>query len=330
MQTVLTGVKPTGQPHIGNYLGAIKPALSFQSTTHTFLFIADYHSLTAATQPKELNAWVYELAATWIACGLDPEQTVFYRQSDIPENFELYWVLSCLSSKGLMNRAHAYKAKVQENVEAAREDQDHGVNMGLFTYPLLMSSDILLFDADTVPTGEDQLQHIEIARDLAQRMNHHYGPILKVPSPQIRTQMKTVLGLDGRKMSKSYNNTIPLFSEEKKLRSLIMKIKTDSTPPEAPKETKGSLLFDWYQHWATAQEIEALSERYAKGIAWGHVKEELFEVINREIKPLREVYQSVIGDKDKIDQILKRGADKAREVAKQTLLRVRKATGIER
>lgn len=330
MQTALTGVKPTGQPHIGNYLGAMKPAieLSHRGDMKTFLFIADYHSLTAMEDPKTLTQWVYEVAATWLACGLDPQKTVIYRQSKVAETFELHWVLSCVSPKGLMNRAHAYKAKVQENREAGREEEDFGVNMGLYTYPLLMSADILLYDAHVVPVGEDQLQHLEIARDLAQKFNHQFGETLVVPKPLIRKNMKLTPGLDGRKMSKSYNNHIPLFVDEKKLRSMIMRIKTDSSPPEAPKQVEGSLLFDLYQEFATPTEIEDMRARYASGIGWGHVKEALFVAIDRELKPQREKYNMLMADRSQIDRILEAGAEQARVIARQTMSRVRSAIGI--
>ena len=330
MQTALTGVKPTGQPHIGNYLGALKPALELanKGQMRSFFFIADYHSLTAVEDPKLMAQWVYEVAASWLACGLDPARTVIYRQSDVPETFELHWVLSCVSPKGLMNRAHAYKAKVQENRDAGRDEDDFGVNMGLYTYPLLMSADILLYDAHVVPVGEDQLQHLEIARDLAQKFNHQFGETLVVPKPQIQKDMKLVPGLDGRKMSKSYNNHIPLFLDEKKLRSYIMKIKTDSLPPEAPKSVEGSLIFDLYKEFATPMEIEELRARYAQGIGWGHAKEALFQVTNRELKPLREKYDELMADRSQIDAILKMGAEQARSVARVTMQRVRKAIGI--
>jgi tryptophanyl-tRNA synthetase len=333
MTTVLTGVQATGQPHIGNYLGAMRPALAqaAKADTTTYFFIADYHALTSVVDPKNLQIWLHEVAASWLACGLDPQTTIFYRQSLIPEIFELNWILACLSPKGLMNRAHAYKAKVQENIEAGREDQDAGVNMGLFTYPLLMSADILALDADLVPVGEDQLQHIEIARDLAQKCNHLYGKnkeLLRVPKPLISKNQKLVPGLDGRKMSKSYGNHIPLFLDEKKLRALIMKIKTDSLPPEAPKATEGSLLFDLYKEFATPEETQSMAARYAAGTGWGHVKEALFEVINREIASKRERYLALMADTKQIDQLLVAGSEQARKRARTVLDRVRQAIGV--
>jgi tryptophanyl-tRNA synthetase len=330
MKTFVTGVQATGQPHLGNLIGAMRPALDLakQSGSTTFFFIADYHALTSVQTPGQLKQWTYEVAAAWLACGLDPERTVIYRQSDIPEIFEMQWVLSCFCPKGLMNRAHAYKAKVQENKEAGREDEDANVNMGLYTYPLLMTADILTFDADAVPIGEDQLQHLEIARDIAQKFNRQYGEVLRVPQPLIQKQTKLVPGLDGRKMSKSYNNHIPLFLEEKKLRALVMKIKTDSSPPEAPKATEGSLIFDLYKEWATAEEIVALAHRYAAGIGWGHAKEALFEVLWRELTPARQKYEKLMADTQQIDQILQDGAHRARTRARMVMAKVRHSIGL--
>lgn len=330
MKTALTGIKPTGTPHLGNYLGAIRPALRAAQSedTKTFLFIADYHSLTSVQDPKLMRQYVYEVASTWLAAGLDPAKTTIYRQSDVPEVFELSWILSCLSPKGLMNRAHAYKAKVQENQESGRDDLDYGVNMGLFTYPLLMSADILAFDADEVPVGEDQVQHIEIARDLAQKFNHQFGDTLKLPKPVVPKTSKAIPGLDGRKMSKSYDNHIPMFLEAKKMRSLVMKIKTDSSPPEAPKDPATSILFELYQEFATSEETAALRARYEKGVGWGEVKQQLFDVIDRHISPMRERYNQLIANPGEIDGILSAGASKARAVASDVLTRVRRGIGI--
>jgi len=331
VKTVLTGVKPTGQPHIGNYLGAMRPAirLSQQPNTQSFLFIADYHSLTSVHDPKAITEMNYEVAASWLACGLDPKKTVFYRQSDVPEIFELTWVLSCFAPKGLMNRAHAYKAKVQENQEFGREDLDTGVNMGLFNYPILMSADILMFNAHEVPVGEDQVQHIEIARDIAQKFNRQYGEILRVPKFVVQ-QVKEIPGLDGRKMSKSYDNYIPLFLETGKLRKLIMKIKTDSLPPEAPKDPATSLIFTLYKEFASPAETEALREQYLKGIGWGHAKEALYQAFDAYIKKPREEYSRWMNSRDEIDRMLKSGAEQARGHARELISKVRKSTGIDR
>lgn len=328
---ILTGVKPTGHPHIGNYLGAIRPAirLSKQPGVKTFLFIADYHSLTSVHDPQELRNMIYEVAATWLACGLDPRTTSFYRQSAIPEIFELSWILACFTPKGLMNRAHAYKAKVQENQEFGKEDLDFGVNMGLFNYPILMSADILMFNADEVPVGEDQIQHLEIARDIAQKFNREYGEILRLPKFVVQ-DMKLVPGLDGRKMSKSYDNHIPLFMEQAKMRKLIMKIKTDSLPPEAPKDPSASIIFDIYKEFATAAETADLKARYEKGIGWGEAKEALFTVVDREVHGARSEYQRWMNNRDEIDRMLEDGAREARIHAAQLLRKIRVVTGIDR
>ncbi len=330
-KTILTGVKPTGQPHIGNYLGAIRPAirLSQQPGVKTFLFIADYHSLTTVHDPVDLRDMIYDVAATWLACGLDPRTTSFYRQSAVPEIFELTWILSCFTPKGLMNRAHAYKAKTQENQEHGKEDLDFGVSMGLFNYPILMSADILMFNADEVPVGEDQVQHIEIARDIAQKFNREYGEILKLPKFVVQN-MKLVPGLDGRKMSKSYDNHIPLFADSAKMRKMIMKIKTDSMPPEAPKDPATSIIFDIYKEFATPEEIEALKGRYASGIGWGEAKDALFLVAEREISGARTEYDRWMKNRDELDRLLDDGARTARVHANQLLRKIRVVTGIDR
>lgn len=328
---ILTGVKPTGQPHIGNYLGAIRPAirLSKQQGVKTFLFIADYHSLTTVHDPQELRDMIYEVAATWLACGLDPRTTSFYRQSAIPEIFEMAWILSCFTPKGLMNRAHAYKAKVQENQEHGKEDLDFGVNMGLYNYPILMAADILMFNANEVPVGEDQVQHLEIARDIAQKFNREYGDILHLPKFVVQN-MKLVPGLDGRKMSKSYDNHIPLFLESPKMRKLIMKIKTDSLPPEAPKDPSTSIIFDIFKEFASESEVADLKARYEKGIGWGEAKEALFNVVDREVQGARSEYQRWMNNRDEIDRMLEDGARDARVHAQQLLRKIRVVTGIDR
>lgn len=331
-EVVLTGVKPTGMPHLGNYMGAIKPAIDMASKAgkESWLFIADYHSLTALHDANTMNHMIYEVAATWLACGLDPEKTVIYRQSHIPELFELNWILACVSPKGLMNRAHAYKAKVQENQEQNREDLDHGVNMGLYTYPILMSADILMFNATHVPVGQDQVQHVEIARDLAEKFNRTFGDFITLPNAVVSGEVKTVPGIDGRKMSKSYDNHIPLFEDSKKMRKRVMKIVTDSTPPEEPKDPNNSLLFDLYKLFATQEEIEILRGKYEQGIGWGYVKEDLFQVLERKFSPLREKYNDLMNNKDEIDRILNHGAERARAVASKNLQQLRKAIGLER
>ncbi|MBX3022719.1 MAG: tryptophan--tRNA ligase [Bdellovibrionales bacterium] len=328
--TVLTGVKPTGQPHIGNYLGAIRPALELSSepNTETWLFIADYHTLTTTPDPKRLREMTYEVAATWLACGLDPNKTVFYRQSDIPEILELSWILSCFTPKGLMNRAHAYKAKVQENQEAGKEDLDFGVNMGLYSYPVLMAADILVFSAHKVPVGEDQVQHLEIARDIAQKFNRQYGEIMKVPQAVVPKVGKNVPGLDGRKMSKSYDNSILMFEEPARLKKLVGRIKTDSLPPEAPKSTDGSIIFDIYQAFAIPDQIATLKSKFEAGISWGAAKEELFQVMDEALRGPREKYKQLMADKSYIDGLLKQGAERARANAVPFMHKVRQAIGV--
>lgn len=325
MKTVLTGIKPTDHPHIGNYLGAIRPGLDLVAQAErSLLFIADYHAITTVHDPKVLKSFTYSVAASWIACGLNPEKTIIYRQSDVPEIFELSWVLSCFAPKGLLNRAHAYKAKLQENEAAGKEDLDFGVSMGLFCYPVLMSADILMFNSDVVPVGEDQVQHVEIARDIAQKFNRTYGEILKLPKALVKTE-KVVPGLDGRKMSKSYGNHIPLFLESKQLRKLVMKIVTDSLPPETPKDPKNSVLFDLYKEFASPEQIQALEARYLAGVGWGEVKQLLFEAIEAHLRKPSEIYNHLMANPAELDQILASGAEKARAVATPLMQKVRAA-----
>jgi len=328
---VLTGIKPTGKVHIGNYIGAIRPGLKMieENPYQSLFFIADYHALTSTPEKDELRELTYDVAATWIACGLDPKKSIIYRQSDIPEIFEIMWILSCFSPKGLMNRAHAYKARVQSNETQGKMDLDAGINVGLFLYPVLMASDILTFDTDIVPVGEDQIQHIEIARDIAGKVNHHCrSQILKIPEFSVQKETKIVPGLDGQKMSKSYDNTVPLFCDSKKLRKLLMKIKTDSLPPEAPKETKDSVIFQLYKEFATSEEVADLAQKYQSGIGWGEAKQILYEAIDKHISPMRKEYEGLIHDKQELDKILNDGAARARESAKIVLKRLRSALGL--
>lgn len=332
LETILTGVKPTQKPHLGNYTGAIRPALELaaQPNTQTWFFIADYHSLTTTPEPAVLREMTYEVAATWLACGLDPKKTVFYRQSDIPEIMELNWIISCVTPKGLMNRAHAYKARVQENEENGKvDDLDFGVNMGLFNYPVLMSADILMFSGAKVPVGEDQVQHLEIARDIAQKFNRQYGEILRVPQVVVQKAGKSLPGLDGRKMSKSYGNHIPLFEDPKTVKKLIGKIKTDSLPPEAPKEVEGSILFTIFEAFASPDQVEEMRVKYARGIGWGYVKEDLFNVLEEKLKDRREHYNQLMADKSQIDKLLREGAERARVESRALLAKVRQAIGID-
>jgi len=326
----LTGIKPTGIPHIGNYLGAIKPALKLSETCEARYFIADYHALNACKDPVELKNMTVEIASAWLACGLDPNKTLFYRQSDVPETFELSTILMAFTPKGLMNRAHAYKAIVQSNLENGK-DPDDGVNMGLFTYPVLMAADILLFDTDFVPVGTDQFQHIEMAQDIAQSFNYVYKTqALKIPQPIAQEETKTVVGLDGRKMSKSYNNTIPMFCTEKELKKLIMSIVTNSQTVEEPKDPDTSNIFALYKNFASQEQIENMRTRYLKGgLGWGQAKQELFEVINTELTPIRERYYYWMNHQEDIWNALKEGSQKARLLASQKIAQLRKIIGID-
>ncbi len=326
----LTGVKPTGMPHLGNYIGAIKPAIELANSGEfdSYYFIADYHSLTNVHDPKLLKSYIYEVAAAWLAMGLDPSKVTLYKQSDIPEILELYWMTSCFTAKGLMNRAHAYKAIVQENEEQQR-DPDQGVNMGLFTYPILMACDIMILNADVVPVGADQLQHIEIARDIAMAFNHNYGPKLKLPKAIVREGNKLMVGLDGRKMSKSYNNHIPLFASEKELKKLINKITTDSSDPASPKNPAESLIFDFYSEFATAEQIELLRAWYWRGIGWGEAKAELLSALNHTLETPRARYAELMGNTKKIDLILEEGAARVRPQAQALIKDLKNTLGIQ-
>jgi len=326
----LTGIQPTGDLHIGNYFGAIKPALELAKEYDARYFIADYHALNSVKDPKELNNYIRGVAAGWLAAGLDPEKVIFYRQSSIPEVFELTIMLMAFTSKGLMNRAHAYKAAVQENNEKG-EDPDAGVNMGLFTYPVLMAADIILFDSDVVPVGKDQIQHIEMAQDIAQSVNAHYKkPVLKVPQAVIQEAVAVIPGLDGRKMSKSYGNTIPIFSSEKELRKTIMRIVTNSQGVEEPKDPEASQIYNFYKLFANGEEQAALAARYrAGGMGWGEAKEALFNAANRMLTPMRQRYEELMADPEKLDSILEKGAERARPIAAATVRRFRKAAGID-
>jgi tryptophanyl-tRNA synthetase len=326
----LTGIKPTGILHIGNYFGAIKPALKLAKEYDARYFIADYHALNSLKDPKELSANIRQVAAGWLASGLNPEEVIFYRQSSVPETFELTTILMAFTAKGLMNRAHAYKAAVQDNLDK-KNDPDAGINMGLYTYPVLMAADILLFDSHVVPVGRDQVQHVEMAQDIAQAINFNYkAELLRPPEPSIQEQVAVVPGLDGRKMSKSYGNTIPLFAPEKELRKLIMRIVTNSQAVEEPKDPETSQIYLLYKLFASPEEQEALSARYrAGGMGWGEAKEELFRVMNRELTPLRKRFTAIMSDIPALDALLARGADKARDIARATVARLRKAMGID-
>jgi tryptophanyl-tRNA synthetase len=330
-EIVLTGITTTGTPHLGNYVGAILPAVraSQRENVKSFYFLADYHAIIKCQDPERIRRSTFEVAATWLAAGLDTDKVVFYRQTDIPEITELTWILTCMTAKGLMNRAHAYKAAVAENEEAKEADPDKGITMGLFSYPILMAADILMFKANKVPVGKDQTQHLEMTRDVAARFNHHYGEIFVLPEAVVDENTAVLSGLDGRKMSKSYNNTIPLFLPEKQLRKLIMKIKTNSQLPEEPKDPDDSTLFEIYQAFATPEETAAMRGRYARGIGWGEMKQTLFEYLNAHLAEPRERYEALMRSPDHIERVLKEGAAKAREYSIPLLRDIRRAIGIQ-
>ncbi|GAA4334816.1 tryptophan--tRNA ligase [Variovorax defluvii] len=325
----LTGITTSGTPHLGNYVGSVRHSVRFSRQAHvqSFYFLADYHALIKVDEPARIQRSTLEIAATWLACGLDPERVTFYRQSDIPEIPELTWFLTCVTAKGLLNRAHAYKAQMDKSI-ARGEDPDADVSAGLFMYPVLMGADILMFNAHKVPVGRDQVQHIEMARDMAQRFNHLYGEHFTLPEAEIDEAVATLPGLDGRKMSKSYDNTIPLFASRAQLQKLIAGIVTDSRAPGEPKETEGSALFQIYQAFADADETEALRRAYADGIAWGDAKQLLFERIDREIGPLRQAYDALVNDPARIEKILLAGAEKARAISRPLMVELRHAVGL--
>lgn len=328
----LTGITTTGTPHIGNYVGAIRPciAASKDLSVKNYYFLADFHALAKNEDPDKVSRSTLEISAAWMALGLDTEHAIFYRQSDIPEITELTWVLTSMTAKGLMNRAHSYKAAVAANEESGNKDPDKGITMALYSYPILMAADILMFKATKVPVGRDQKQHVEMARDIAQRFNHHYGDVLVLPEAVIGDDTAVLAGLDGRKMSKSYNNTIPLFADEKRLRKLIMKIKTNSLEPGEPKDIEGSTLYDMFKAFATADETSDIEKRYADGIGWGEMKQLLFEYINDHIKPVRNEYERLIADPAIVEQELIQGADRAREIAVPYMAQIRDAVGIRK
>ncbi|MCX4027321.1 tryptophan--tRNA ligase [Endozoicomonas sp. SM1973] len=327
---VLTGITTTGTPHLGNYVGAIRPAIeaSKQDDVQSYYFLADYHAIVKARDPERIHQSTKEIAATWLAFGLDTDKACFYRQSDIPEIMELNWIISCLTAKGLMNRAHAYKAAVQLNDDEGSSDPDKGITMGLFGYPVLMAADILVLNAQKVPVGKDQIQHLEMTRDIAGRMNHHYKVGFNLPDAVVDVDSAVLSGLDGRKMSKSYDNTIPLFVPEKKLRKLIMKIKTNSLEPGEPKNPHSCTLFEIYSAFATEEEIQAKRAQYEAGAAWGELKQELFEYLNNHLKEPRAKYEELLNNPDYIEDILNKGAAKARAETTPLLEKIRHSIGI--
>ncbi|MBP9783262.1 MAG: tryptophan--tRNA ligase [Giesbergeria sp.] len=325
----LTGITTTGTPHLGNFVGSIRPsvAASLRPGVQSFYFLADYHALIKCEDPARIQRSTLEIAASWLAAGLDPEKVIFYRQSDIPEIPELTWLLTCVTGKGLLNRAHAYKASVDKNHEAGRESDD-GVTAGLFMYPVLMAADILMFKAHKVPVGRDQVQHIEMARDMGASFNHLYGEHFVLPEAAIDEHVATLPGLDGRKMSKSYDNTIPLFSSRAQLQKLIGGIVTDSRAPGEPKDVEGSALFQIYQAFATPNETAALRQQYADGIAWGAAKELLLEHVDAVIAPMRAQYEALMADPERIEATLLAGAERARALATPFLRELRNAVGL--
>ena len=327
---ILTGITTTGTPHLGNSVGAIKAAIiaSGQSNDDAFLFLADYHALIKSRDAAAIAQSSKEIAATWLALGLDPERVTFYRQSDVPQITELAWVLTCWTAKGLMNRAHAYKAAVQEN-EAAGEDPDYAVTMGLFSYPILMAADILLFDGARIPVGKDQIQHVEMARDIAQRFNHHYGEAFVLPEAVVEEQVAVLQGLDGRKMSKSYGNTIPLFETEKKLKKSINKIKTNLLEPGEPKDADTSTVFQVWRAFASDEQAAQMREAFAGGIAWGEAKRQLFELVNQELAGPRERYNELLANPGQLEEILNYGAGKAKAIATQKIELVKEKVGLK-
>lgn len=329
MKISLTGIKPTGNIHIGNYFGAIKPALALTEKFFGVYFVADLHALNSNPSPKELQQLIYEVAASWIAFGLDTEKAIFFRQSDIHEIPELTTILSAVTPKGLMNRAHAYKAVLDKNAESGR-DPDDGVNMGLYTYPILMAADILLYNSDVVPVGSDQKQHVEIARDIADNLNRIYGKTLKLPEGLIAEDVQSIPGIDGRKMSKSYSNTLPIFTSEKDLRKQVMRIVTDSTPPEEPKNPDGDNLFQIFKFFGSPERVEEVRQLYIHGgLAYGKLKEELYENMLTTFGPARQRYFELMDNKSEIDVILATGAERARELGRPVLAKVRKSVGLD-
>ena len=334
---VLTGITTSGTPHLGNFVGSIRPSVraSLSNDVQSFYFLADYHALIKIGEPERVQRSTLEIAASWLAAGVDPERVTFYRQSDIPEIPELTWLLTCVTGKGMLNRAHAYKASVDKN-NAAGNDPDADVTAGLFMYPVLMAADILMFNAHKVPVGRDQIQHIEMARDIAQSFNYRYkngskngdGDHFTLPEAEIEESVATLPGLDGRKMSKSYDNTIPLFASRAELKKLIAGIVTDSRLPGEPKDIEGSALYQIYQAFASIDETKAMQTAYKNGISWGDAKQMLFERIDREVAPMREKYEYLMSHPVEVEAILLKGAAKARAICTPFMLSLRQAVGL--
>ena len=324
---ILTGITTTGTPHIGNYIGAIKPALELaKNYDESFYFLADYHAIIKNSKSTEVLDSVKNVALAWLASGLDVKKSFFYRQSDIPEILELSWILNCVTAKGLMNRSHAYKAATNLN----HDDEDKGITMGLFSYPILMAADILMFNATHVPVGADQTQHIEMTRDIAGRFNHLYKKTFILPEAIIQSSKETVPGIDGQKMSKSYGNIIPLLSTEKQLKKSIAKIVTNSLEPGDPKDPSNCTVFALYKYFASQPMADELNDDYKNGISWGDAKNKLFTVVNNEITPIRELYEKLQEDKDYINDLLSDGSNKVRPIAKELLDSIRSSVGINK
>ena len=324
MSSVLTGITTNGSPHLGNYVGAMRPAIELSKKSKSFIFLADYHSLIKQQDPKLTHQSTLSIAAAWIACGLDLKNTIFYRQSSIPQIMELNWILTSITPKGLMNRAHAYKA-MQDATSG--KDKDKNVQMGLFNYPILMSSDILLFNADLIPVGSDQKQHIEMTRDIANKFNLTYGNFFNLPEPMIDETTSFLPGLDGLKMSKSYLNYIDLFSNEKKLQKQINQIKTDSLEP-GEKKPKDSTLYKYFKCFVNDKEIEKIDRYFNEGMGWGDLKKELFTIINNELTPARDKYFDLMNDPTKVERLLIQGESKALKIASKNLEKIRSLVGI--
>ena len=330
MKRILTGITPSGYPHLGNYIGAIKPSLELlDEKCESFLFIADLHALIKVSDPEQLNQLTHGIALAWMASGLDPEKTYFYRQSDVPEITELAWILSCVTEKGLLNRAHAYKAATDVNKESGKKDTDEGISMGLFSYPLLMACDILTPNATHVPVGKDQKQHLEIARDIAEKFNKKYGEVFNIPEAVINEE-KTVLGTDGRKMSKSYNNIVPILSSEKDLKKSIMSIVTNSQEPGEKKDCKDNTLFSIYSSFAADNQIKDMKHKYEDGIGWGDAKNIVFNDLNDLIKPIRDKYLELESRKSDTEEILQTNAKEVRTHTQSLIKKVKEFVGIKK
>ena len=326
---VLTGITTSGTPHLGNYVGAIRPAVAASRSGEfdSFFFLADYHALIKCQDPAQVKQSTLEIAAAWLALGLDPDLVTFYRQSDIPEIPELTWLLTCMTAKGLVNRAHAYKSAVQAN-EENNEDPDFGITMGLYSYPILMGADILMFNAHSIPVGRDQILHIEMARDIAQRFNLHYGEHFVLPSAQVDDGSAVLQGLDGRKMSKSYGNIIPLFSTEKQLKKHINKIKTNLLEPGEPKAPDTSAVYQIWQAFSTEEQTAAMRRAFQEGIGWGEAKKQLFELVNGQLAGPRERYFQLMAQPGEVESVLQRGAEKARVHSTKLIGKLRRAVGL--